>query len=222
VLDQGGPGEPPPIDGVPWESRRELGFWPALFRTIRLSLMEPTRFFRGMPPEGPTPEPPLGPVGSPLLYALVIAIPSVVIGILWQLIASWFSVVFGEAEDALLDLGATIFIALLTPILLPLFLIIGAAILHLILVIIGGANRGFVATFRTLCYTQGTELFQLIPICGSIISLIWFTIILVIGLAEVHRTSMVRSLIAVVLPIVLCCGFFALTILMLIAFGNIE
>ena len=50
-------------------------------------------------------------------------------------------------------------------------LFIGAAIVHLCLMIVGGANKTFEATFRVLAFSQGsTGPLQMIPVCGGLIA----------------------------------------------------
>jgi hypothetical protein len=90
-----------------------------------------------------------------------------------------------------------------------LFVIIGvflaAAILHLMLMIVGGATSGFEATVRVVCYTYTAQLAGILPLCGGIITLIWTVILYVAGFTVVHRTTQGKALVAVLLPVVLCC-----------------
>src|SRR5262245_61850778 len=47
-----GAGAPPPagaLEGIPWEERRSLGFFPALGENLRLCLFDPATFFSRMP-----------------------------------------------------------------------------------------------------------------------------------------------------------------------------
>src|SRR5215831_8417455 len=52
-----------PGRGIPWEERDRLGFVEAFFQTTKQVLMEPTSFFRRMPPSGGIP--------SPLFYGTI-------------------------------------------------------------------------------------------------------------------------------------------------------
>jgi hypothetical protein len=94
-------------------------------------------------------------------------------------------------------------------VLAPLFVIIGvfiaAAVLHLMLMIVGGAANGFEATVRVVCYTQTAQLAGIIPFCGGIIALIWTVILYVTGFSIAHRTTQGKAIVAVLLPVVLCC-----------------
>jgi hypothetical protein len=210
-----GAGGPPPDaaepPGIPWEQRDRLGLAEALVQTIRLSLLRPAEFFARLPPRGATPPPPLGPVGSALVYAILVGVPSIVVGIFWQLLASSFGILAGDAHDALLSLRMSILIACLSPVLIPVGLLLGSLVCHLFLLILGGANMGLVATFRVLCYASAPDLFMVIPLCGSLVGGVWGFVLCILGLQAVHRTTLGRAFGAVALPTVLCCGFFTLT-----------
>jgi hypothetical protein len=96
---------------------------------------------------------------------------------------------------------------ILAPILVIIGVFIGAAILHLMLMIVGGANNGFEATVRVVCYAQTYQLAGIIPICGGLVSLVWSIVLYVVGLAAAHRTTQGKAVLAVLLPVVLCCAF---------------
>ena len=96
-------------------------------------------------------------------------------------------------------------------ILLPLFIVIGlfigSAIVHLCLMIVGGANQPFETTFRVLAFSQGsTGPLQMVPVCGGLISGVWALVCTCIGLARAHETDTGRAVVAVFLPLVVCCG----------------
>jgi hypothetical protein len=186
----------------------------ALLETIKLSLFTPTAFFSRLPPTEPIPPPPLGGAGSALLYAILVGVPSLVIGLFWQLLASSMGVMFGETQEAILSLGTSLIAAAFSPLFIIIGILVTSLIVHLFLVIFGGARYGFVATFRTICYASAPEILQVIPLCGGLASGIWCFILWVIGLAAVHRTTMVRSFAAVTVPTVACCGFILLAMIM--------
>lgn len=215
-------GGPPPesaASGVPWEERQHLGFAEGLFRTLRESLMRPTPFFRSLPPEGPTPPPPLGPIGSPILYSILVGVPSLIVGLFWQFLASSIGIMEGEGSEAIFHLGFVVLFACMAPIMIPIMLLIWSAILHLFLILLGGASASFLATFRTVAYASGPQIFEVIPLCGGLISTIWGLVISVIGLREVHRTTTGRAVGAVLLPGLLCCGFFVTILVMIGVFA---
>src|SRR5260370_7621248 len=103
-----------------------------------------------------------------------------------------------------MGLGSIAFIILL-PVMIVIGLFIGAAIVHLCLMIVGGANKPFEATFRVLAFSQGsTGPLQMIPVCGGLIAGVWGLVVTCVGLARAHETEPGRAVFAVFLPLVFC------------------
>jgi len=73
------------------------------------------------------------------------------------------------------------------------------------LTLLGGANRGFTATLRVMCYAQTTQLAVVLPGVGGLIGFVWRLILEIVALAEVHKTDGWKAALAVLLPLVLCC-----------------
>jgi len=206
-------GAPP---GTAWEERGRIGFFNALVETTRQVLTGPGAFFRAMPVTGG--------VASPLLYAVVIGWVGLAAASFYQ--AIFYSVVGSRwaafAEDrpelaAFLGFvqGWAGFVAQL--VFGGIFVVIGvfvaAGILHLMLLLLGGATRGFEATFRVVSFAQATSLLLLVPFCGQVVAgvaVLWTLVLYVLGLAEAHRIGHGRALVAVLLPVALCCCCFAL------------
>src|SRR5438046_9139617 len=73
-------------------------------------------------------------------------------------------------------------------ILLPLFIVIGlfigSGIVHLCLMIVGGANKPFETTFRVIAFSQGSAgPLPIIPFCGGVVSCVWAILLYGIVLA---------------------------------------
>jgi hypothetical protein len=123
----------------------------------------------------------------------------------------------------MLGVGGAAFLVLV-PVFVVIGLFIGAAIMHLCLMIVGGARQPFETTFRVLAFTQGaTGVLQMIPICGAAIAGVWAIVVNCIGLARAHETDLWRAVVAVFLPVIVCCGFafcLALAIPALLHSGN--
>ena len=120
--------------------------------------------------------------------------------------------IMGDRENPLTGLiGAgfgMIAAIILIPVFLTIFLFIGAAIVHVCLMIVGGANQSYETTFRVLCYTVGSTYPLIIaPLCGGFIAGIWGLVLEIIGLARAHETDIGRAALAVFLPVIVCCGF---------------
>jgi hypothetical protein len=207
---EGPPPPPPPADpgGAPWERRGEIGFAAALVETTQQVLLRPTEFFSRMPVAGG--------IGSPLLYAVILGYLGLVAATLYNLV---FSSIMGssfrnfggryadlERFQDLLEGGVGATIQLVTgPLWIVVGAFVGAGILHLLLLVLGAANRDFEATFRVVCYSHAINIINLVPFCGSILALVAWIVIATIGLKEVHHTSTAQALAAVLLPLLLCC-----------------
>ena len=76
-------------------------------------------------------------------------------------------------------------------------------IVHLLLTVVGGARKGFEATFRAVCYSQATQFWALIPYVGGLIASLWLVVVQFIGIREIHEVSYTRVLIAFLIPVVL-------------------
>jgi hypothetical protein len=131
---------------------------------------------------------------------------------------------FSDRQNAVvamagMGIGSVAFIILL-PLLVIIGLFIGSAIVHLCLMIVGGANQPFETTFRVLAFSQGsTGPLQMIPICGGAISGVWALVCNCIGLARAHGTDTGRAVLAVLLPLIVCCGGGFLVLFMFGALG---
>lgn len=207
-------------EGTPWERRGRIGFASALIDTTQQVFTAPARFFRAMPVTGG--------MGSPLLYALIIGYAGIVVSAIYDFVLE--SVVgttfgtFGGGGEAMarmmpyfqgaIGLGIKL---LLGPVMLAASLFIVSGLVHLGLMALGGASRGFEATFRVTCYSEASAILHVIPLCGQPLAAVYMLVLMIIGLSEAHGTSKGRAAAAVLLPILLCCccifiplaGFFA-------------
>lgn len=198
---------PPPLETtlvIPWEDPNNSLF-NGLFETVKLLAMNPGEAFRRMPVTGG--------IGRPLFYAIAVGWVSIAIAVFWNVLFQGMWLPFLESMDDVAGMGAmyglTIGWGLMMVVLAPLFVIIGvfiaAAILHLMLMIVGSASNGFEATVRVVCYTQTAQLAGIIPLCGGLVALIWTAILYVTGFSIAHRTTQGKAIVAVLLPLVLCC-----------------
>jgi hypothetical protein len=108
------------------------------------------------------------------------------------------------------------------PLLVTVGIFIGAAVLHLCLMLVGGANRSFETTFRVVGFTAGAaNLFSMIPFCGGIIALVYHIVLQCIGLSRAHPTTTGKALMAIFLPMIVCCGLIVLLVVVLGGFGAV-
>lgn len=191
------PAGPPPL---PWE---EPGRSPieGLIATVKLFFGHPTEAFRRM---SLTAE-----MLKPILYAIIVgwigmAFAAVYESLFHLTLWNWLPGKFGERDAIVNVIGnvATIFFA---PLLIMVGLVVGTAITHLMLILLGGARRGFGATFRVNSYGMTATLLGVVPLLGGLLNLITTIILQVIGLSQVHGISKGRAAAAVLVPGLLCC-----------------
>ena len=189
--------------GLPWEHWREKGFVSAFIETLQIVLTRPAEAFSLMKTEGG--------LGDPLLYALIGGCLGAAVSLLFSLGLQSVGL-FGNRSNALgvmagFGIGSFLLIILL-PVFVTIGLFIGAAVIHVCLMIVGGANKTFETTFRVLAFSHGsTGPLQMIPVCGGIIASVWALVINCIGLARAHETTTGRAVLAILLPVIVCCGF---------------
>jgi hypothetical protein len=200
--------------GLPWEHRRERGFFNAFIETLSMVLTRPAEAFSVMKREGG--------LSEPLIYALIGGCVGGIVSFLFSL--GFQSIgLFADKNNSLAAITG-MGIGFATIILLPLFIVIGlfigSGIVHLCLMIVGGANQPFETTFRVVAFSQGSAgPLQIIPLCGGLISGVWALVCNCIGLARAHETDTGRAVLAVFLPLIVCCGGLLLILFMFGAMG---
>jgi hypothetical protein len=191
-----------PRSGLPWDERQQKGFFAAFIETLQMVLTRPAEAFTAMRREGG--------FGEPLIYAVVGASAGAIVQFLFAIALQSFGI-FANQRNAFgamagMGVGSVAFI-ILFPIAVVIGLFICAAIIHLCLMIVGGAKQPFETTFRVLAFSQGsTGPIQMIPFCGGLIAGVWALVCNCIGLARAHETDTGRAVLAVFLPLIVCCG----------------
>jgi hypothetical protein len=187
--------------GLPWEHRQEKGFFNAFIETLTMVLTRPAEAFSVMKREGGLVE--------PLIYALIGGCVGGIVSLLFSL--GFRSVgLFADKNNsfaAMTGMGMGFASIILVPLFIVIALFIGSGLVHLCLMIVGGANKPFETTFRVFAFSQGSAgPLQIIPICGGLISGVWALVCNCIGLARAHETDTGRAVLAVFLPVIVCCG----------------
>ncbi|PYL87618.1 MAG: hypothetical protein DMF16_10055 [Verrucomicrobia bacterium] len=206
-----------PRSGLPWDDRQQRGVLRAFFDTLVMVLTKPTEAFTAMKREGG--------FGEPLIYAIIGGSVGGVIYFLYNFLLG-SAHMFGSRENPMMQMmGGGIrpmFFIILVPFFIAIETFISSAIFHLCLMIVGGAKQPFETTFRVVCFAGGSaNPLLIIPICGGLIGAIWKIVLYCIGFARAHETDTGRAVLAVVLPLIVCCGgIFALIMMVgLGAFG---
>ncbi len=202
---------PPPVPPVtepplPWE-QPGYPFLEALYETVKLFVTVPTQAFRRMSITAD--------LGRPLLYAILLGWLGIIAGQLYSIALRGVTanlLPFASGKDMAIGTGVSIALMVLAPIFVLLGIFIWSAIVHLFLMMVGGANSGFGATVRVMSYATTAQLAQVVPLCGGIIGAVWAIVLEIIGLAQAHRTTTGKAAVAVLLPIALCCVCVAIVI----------
>ncbi len=183
----------------PWETRRAVGFWRALWLTWRDSVFLPVRFFRRLPPRTGQ--------GPALGYAIMLTLIGFLFSSYWSLVEGFLA--GGEAQEGgltLILLGSFVALLLFLIVLIPLYvglLYALVGIIHLGFLVVGAARQGFEATFRAVAYSSGTAAFAIFPFFGPVISSVWWMVLVFIAVREIQRTTNGRATLAFLVPVFL-------------------
>lgn len=209
----GGPevgGAPPAGGGPPWERRQQIGFASALVETTQQVLTSPSDFFRSMPVTGG--------IGGPLLYGVIVGYVGVVASALYAFIlqsaigSSWSFGRNSELDRIMPMLSSGMGLVgqvLFGPIFVAVWIFVVSAVVHVCLLLLGGATNGFEGAFRVIAYSAAAMVIRIVPVCGELVAIVYYVILAIIGVSAAHRISGLKATAAVLLPFVLlccCCG----------------
>ncbi len=184
-----------------WEHREKIGFFPAIFETVSAVLMRPAQTFTAMKHEGG--------LVNPLLYFVLLGSVTFAVSAFYQLAANWVNPdllgSYGQHPPRMTVTIILLGLILLSPLLYLVSAFISSGVIHLSLKMMGGANRPFETTFRVICYAQASaSVFSLIPLCGGIMTLLFASYAIIIGLKGAHGTETWRAMLALLMPGLLC------------------
>jgi hypothetical protein len=204
-----------PRSGLPWDERHTKGFFSAFIETLQMVLTRPSEAFTAMRREGG--------LGEPLLYVIIGGSFGLVFYFVYHLAFQSLGM-FANRPNPLAHLvGASIggvILIILVPVIVAIGVFINAAIFHVCLMIVGGAKQPFETTFRVICFASGSVFpLMVVPLCGGVIAGIWDIVLRCIGLARAHETDTGRAVLAVLLPVIVCCCGGFLCVMLLGGFG---
>jgi hypothetical protein len=185
----------------PFEDRDAYGgFFPALLQTWVGACFRPTEFFESV---GNSQD-----LTPALLFGVLVGWISVVVGAAWSLVfqAPLVPIMRQEEIAGLLAGGVANLVCagLFGWLLVLLGILISGVIVHLFLMLFGGANQGLTMTLRVISYAYAPQIFAVVPFVGWCIASIWMLVLEIIGLAAAHRTDTWRAALAVLAPVILC------------------
>jgi hypothetical protein len=204
-------GLPPENGSWPvWEDANIVGFagWlKAWWETTISALFSPIVSFSKMRTTGG--------YGKPLIYAAICAAAGGLLMGLLQAILPAFGTLFSAGADGGAGVAASLCMIPLTLVTTILFtamfvvasIFVGGAIVHVCLMLFGGAKGGFEATCRAVSYAGGAiNALYIVPVLGWVVAFFWGPVIYVIAIKEAHKTTYLAAICAVLLPILFCCG----------------
>lgn len=90
---------------------------------------------------------------------------------------------------------------LIIPVLFPIPLALYALVLHVLLKLAQGGERGFAVTLQCVCYASACGILRLFPHSGEYIAIIWWLGVLAVGLRYSHGSAWHRILPVVALHV---------------------
>ena len=181
----------------PWERRERFGLLNGLYLTIKDVLLAPGQFFYRMPSR-------VG-LAQPLLFAVVVGVTAAFFVWMWSLAGSPAHLLFsGDLGEALRRPWLYFLFFIFSPVIFSVAVVVKAAMIQLVLKLLGGNKLGFEATFRVAAYSEATGILVLIPFCGAPIGSIWGLVVLIIGLYSIHEIEPWKAVVAVLVPMILC------------------
>ena len=131
-----------------------------------------------------------------------------------------FGAIFQQlrAEDVLGGMITPIVLGgflLVMPIIAVIGIIFSTALYHFMLWILRGTTQKVEATLHAVCYASAAQLFLIVPLLGGMAAGVWQMVLVIIGLKEIHGVPYWKSVLAVLLPMFVCC----LAVVGLVAFG---
>lgn len=206
--------------GPAWEHQETLGTFAALRETIKAVLMSPSQTFATMKVNGG--------IMKPFWYHLITAGFGTFMYYFYILVLVFG---FGAFSAAKIDLptGAGAFVlflgicAVMSVMAAALSCFMQSGILHVCLMLTGGARRPFETTFRALCYGSGsTMVLMSIPFLGLLMLIPWSLVVSCISLARAHETDLWRAVLAVFMPMIVCCVLYIGLIAISLGLGGMQ
>lgn len=182
---------------TPWEDRSRINLWKAIYKTMIHVAFKPVSTFRTMRHQGG--------LKDPLAFGLLFGTLGMMFSIFWDFMLTPWGLGGGFASAFSSISTVILFPALmaLAPLFVIIYMFIFTCIIHIFLLLVRGGGNGFEATFRVVAYGQVTQLLGAVPLAGGFVAGLWLLVIEIIGLKEIHKTTYVRVLFAIFIPIIL-------------------
>jgi hypothetical protein len=181
----------------PWERRMDLGLWQGIYQTFIAVLFSPGRFFSQMTSGRG--------IREALAFGLLFGSLGYMVGFFWEFflvsagIMPYSSGLLSQIPITWLFLTGMI----LSPVLVILNMFITGAVVHVLMLSFNGGKGGFEGTFKVIAFGQATKALAFIPFIGGVIGWFWDIVVIVIGLTEIHKTSNLKAVSAVIISLIL-------------------
>ena len=188
----------------PFEQLDRYGFFNGLFLTVKLILFSPRLFFSVMPVGNG--------VAKPLTFAILVALIQTLAQFAWGIagLTPGMEVTSGGLIPMDYNVTNGLFEMLLTPAFAAITLYVVTGFYHIILVILRAESQGFEGSFRALAYSYAPLITGIIPmptvelVAGwMLFYAIWSLVLTAIGFKHIHRTSYLKTVPALLMPLLI-------------------
>jgi len=186
-----------PVIYVAWEDRSRIGRLRALTETVRTAFLAPKTFFQRMPI--------LGGWLSPITYAIVVGGAALLLASVWVFSLLIPAYIPGRELTLSACVGSTALAGLEALTLVILY----AGLVHLAVILLGGASPRMQTTVRVVAYACSALLLAAIPYIGPPLALLWTGVLVVVGLREAQELSTGKAFLATLSPVLLAFIFTA-------------
>lgn len=179
---------------VPWENLENHGFFPGFIETVKRVMLAPAAFFYKMPLKG---------LFMPLAFFLLIAVVQGLATFIWNMAGVFPTTAQHGAGDmgmGMMGIGS-IFIVIIYPLFLGLWLFLASGVTHLFLTIFQAGKSGFEATFRATAYGSAPMILGILPFLGPVAGALWSLAVTIIGYKNIHESSFLKVIMAMVAPV---------------------
>ena len=192
-LNEEGPVRIP--DMIPWENLEGIGISRALVSTLRTCLLNPGVFFNKLSISHNT--------SKAILYALILGSIGSVFNFVWTyLLIGPLLDFLPWIDDYPVKSAISVAGLIFTPLIVAVKVFFSALYFHGLLYLTRSNKQNTAATIRIVCYSQSTAIFDLIPVFGGVISSLWSLYLLAVGFNKVHKISMFKAFMIILLPII--------------------
>ncbi len=178
---------------VPWENLDQTGFFPGFIETVKRVMLAPAAFFYKMPLKGLT---------MPLAFFLIIMVIQALATFVWNMAGVFPTTAQHEAGEmgiGMMGIGS-VFIIIIYPLFMGLWLFVASGITHLFLTLFQSGQSGFEGTFRATAYGSAPMILGLLPFLGPIAGALWSLGVTIIGYKNIHETSFIKVIAAMLTP----------------------